>query len=245
MTLSHIQRFENAARQSPQSFRDHVRRVTGHDPATVAAMLQAWQHLEQGGSLTPQHVKMLQRAHPDVASEVPRLAGMINGLPSRVRGDALLATVSGDRAVLDGRYGDASEGFKQVKALASDWARESMAQAIHDRREANADPAIAARTIEREPADPLSTRAILESQWGGDHGKLVRRINEGVKAGDHASLETLRGNLADKAADALERLSPEASESASLRETVSAAADFAEVESIAADQLGIEPEAST
>ena len=244
MTASHIRRFEQAARQSPRHFHDHVRQVTGHDPATVSAMLEAWGHLESGGKLTPAHVSMLQRAHPEHAHQIPSIAAALNNQPSRMRGDLYLGLVSGDEAVIRGRLHDASPAFAEVKQLATDWQRESIAHAINDKREANPDPDIKGRTITREPIDPLSTRAILESQWGGDHGKLVRRLNDGIRAGDPGSLEVLRGNLADRGADALERLKPEAQEDMSLRDTVSAAADWEEVESIAADQLGVEPEAS-
>jgi len=243
MTASHITRFERAARQSPQAFAATVRQVTGHDPATVTAMLEAWAHLERGGALTPAHISMLQRAHPEHAAAVPNLCSQINGLPPKVRGDALLATVSGDRAVLEGRYADAGSAFKEVKALATDWQRESIAAEISDRREVNVDPDIRERTITREPVDPLSARAIIERTIDGDHGKLVRGIADGVRDGDPGSLEVLRGNLADKAADAIERL--DKSDELSTRDVVAASFDYHEVEQIASDQLGIEPEAST
>jgi hypothetical protein len=243
MPASHIARFEQAARSSPAGFDDHVRRITGHDSRTVTAMLNAWQRLETGGALTKDHVAMLQQAHPDVAAAVPRLAAQINALPPRVRGDAFLAAISGDRAVLEGRYADASDAFKEVKAFVNDWQRESMAQAINDKRESNVDPDIAARRIEKPQADPLSARAIIERTIDGDHGKLVRGINEGVKAGDPTSLSILRGNLADKAEDAVERLRPEAQDGMSLRDTVAAAASLSECREIAEDQGFVEERA--
>jgi hypothetical protein len=49
----------------------------------------------------------------------------------------------------------------------------------------------------------------------------------------------LRGNLADKAESAIERLKPESQDSMSLRDVVSAAADLSEVRELAADQFGI------
>jgi hypothetical protein len=241
MPASHIARYEQAARSSPVGFNEHVRRITGHDSKTVTAMLNAWQRLETGGALTKSHVAMLQQAHPDVAAAVPRLAAQINGLPPRVRGDAFLAAISGDRAVLEGRYADA-DAFNKVKAFANDWQRESIAAQINDRRESNLDPDIAARRIEKPPADPLSARACIERAIHGDHGKLVRGIAEGVKAGDPTSLSILRGNLADRAEDAIERLRPEAQDGMSLRDTVAAAASLSECREIAEDQGFVEEE---
>jgi hypothetical protein len=235
---SFVRRFEQQARSSPRDFAALSRQELGHPPHVAAQLLAVHRSLLRGEKISPSQAKQIQAAFPQVGN-IGEIVGALNAQEPGQRPPLYLAALAGDAKAISGDFAQAGDTYRRLESFAEDFHRESIAAEIAARREVNVDRDIAAREIKRPEQDPLSVRAQLESQWGGDHGRLSRQIADGVNAGDPTSLAVLRGNLADKAESAIERLKPESQDSMSLRDVVSAAADLSEVRELAADQFGI------
>jgi hypothetical protein len=240
---SHERRFERAARENPAALDAYTRQVLGV-PADVARLyLQVHASLIDGHKVTPQMVRAIQAANPTTyPHEIADLAQALNSVDPGSRPARFLAVLAGDVAAMGGNFSEAGETYRALDAFTSDFHAHAAAARISARADANLDPDIAARRIEREPEDPRSTRALIEAQLGGQPMKDARYIAAEVERGDPDMLRAVGSNLADTMERSIERLQPEAD--VSLRETLSAAADWHEAEAVAVDQ-GMVPEASS
>jgi hypothetical protein len=80
----------------------------------------------------------------------------------------------------------------------------------------------------------MSARALIAAQIDGKQGKLAREVTDAMERGDPRAEGVIRESLAQTVERASERLRPDA-EDVSTRDTVAAAFDFHEAESIAVD----------
>jgi len=232
-----MRRVMRDARNNPADFEAAVRQYTGHDSRTVTAMIRMWQRLERGGALQPADTAVLQRAHPEVAHQIPEMVAAINKQKPSTRGTLFLGAVSGDTAVMQGRLHEAGSTFADLKQFVADFTREDMAASINAKREANTDPDIKARTIEKPQADPFDTRALLASQLGGREARLA---SDALEAGSPDAEVAMRSHLVGKAERAIERLEPDAKDEStgrdlSTRDSVAAAFDWHESVAVSED----------
>jgi hypothetical protein len=210
-TPSYQRRFMAQADANPHALDAYARQVLGHDMATAHRLLQIHRSLVDGRKIDPTQHDHLRRAFPQVP--VRQLAGIVaalNDLDPGIRAQGYLGLLAGDMAVVSGDLANA-------------------------KREANTDREIAARKIERRPEDPMSARALIAAQIDGKQGKLAREVTDAMERGDPRAEGVVRESLAQTVERASERLRPDA-EDVSTRDTVAAAFDFHEAESIAVDQ---------
>jgi hypothetical protein len=235
-TPSYQRRFMAQADANPHALDAYARQVLGHDMATAHRLLQIHRSLVDGRKIDPTQHDHLRRAFPQVP--VRQLAGIVaalNDLDPGIRAQGYLGLLAGDMAVVSGDLANAGPAYKQLTEFTKAYHTEAAAEQIAEKREANTDREIAARKIERRPEDPMSTRALIAAQIDGKQGKLAREVTDAMERGDPRAEGVVRESLAQTVERASERLRPDA-EDVSTRDTVAAAFDFHEAESIAVDQ---------
>jgi hypothetical protein len=229
MTSTYERKFIKVSHDDPRGFDAACRRLYGHDPKTVTALLDVAAKLYQpaGGKLTDHDIKLLKTAHPNAGQGViDAIAKGINDAAPRLRGAYFVGAITGDVNVLEDRMSDASSAYKQVDDLVTEYSVQEYAEAINQKRGGTADAPPAWKP------EPGSVRDLIERQVTP---RGVREFSEAVERGEPRAEAIARHTLATDIERAGGKLQDD---SLSLREHLTAAADLQEYESIAADQFG-------
>jgi len=223
--------------QDPRALDAYSRQTLGHSPAVAQQLLAIHASLSRGQKINPAQVRQIADAFTDVPPHVIRqLADDVNSLAPNVRSTSFLACLAGDWDLArTNDLSNATQGYKDLAAFVTTYEVESISAGIAAKREQNTDPDIAARHIEREPEDRLSARRLIEAQLGGADAKHARNISDAAAAGHPMAEALMRDHISTRAEMALDKLKPEAAESQSLRETVSAATEWSESREVAED----------
>lgn len=235
-TPTYQRRFVQQADANPAALDAYARQTLGHDLATAERLLAIHASLGDGHKVNPTQHQQLRAAFPQVP--IRQLASIVHNLnqqPAGSRADLYLGLLAGDAKAVQGNYAEAGESFKQLQAFTRSYHTESAAEQIDAKRDKTIDPEIKARTIERKPEEPLSTRALIAAQIDGQWGKDVRQINDAIERGDPHAEAVVRENLAQTIERSSAKLDP-AAEDVSARDAVAAAFDFHEAEAVAEDQ---------
>lgn len=228
-------RFMAQADANPAALDAYARKVLGHDMATAERLLGIHRSLIDGKKLDANQHQTIRNAFPTLP--IRQLAGIVQKLneqPPHTRADIYLGLLAGDIQAVQGNYAEVGETFKQLQAFTKAYHTEAAAEQINAKRETTVDPEVKARTIERKPEDPMSTRALIAAQIDGQYGRDARTVSEAAERGDPRAEAFTRESLARSIEEASAKLDPDA-EDVSRRDSVAAAFEMHQAEEVGKD----------
>jgi len=225
-------RFARAAAADASGFINAVVGRYGLSPANLSTVLKLATKLHSNDNvkLSTADIEQLQRAYTGVAPPhvVAHYVSLVNNAPAAQRADMFCASMVGDDAVLGGDYVHAGDAYRHARGLMEAAATLDMSEAINARRGGSADAS---------PAWSPPPGSVRESITEQLKGRPRREMEQRLEQDDPQALEASRHALAagiEQSSEWLARDDP-----GSLHDTVSAAFDLHQGESIAQEQFGI------